>query len=136
VLELYNKRNADSKINDTNDIVNVEYVYIDNAGDDDRKTQYTKGITDFNTASMNDNMHLTHEQKEFNHEITEAMLSMLTQKEQFIIRRIFGIGMDMEWSVSDVADELKISTQRVNQIRCAAINKLKKNKDKLHYSLA
>lgn len=61
-----------------------------------------------------------------------AYLSVLSERDQLIMKKLFGIGYYREFTPEEVADEFEMTVARVNQIKKEAIDKIKKNK----YSIA
>ena len=56
--------------------------------------------------------------------LSEAM-ARLSERERYVVRMRFGIGVDREHTLSEVAKELGVSLERVRQIQVRAINKMR-----------
>jgi len=52
-------------------------------------------------------------------------LDRLSQRERYVIERRFGINQEREYTLSEVATDLKVSLERVRQIQVRALGKLK-----------
>jgi len=55
----------------------------------------------------------------------ERLMSKLTDREQEIIRRFYGIGFEYSLSLEDIAQEMGLTRERVRQIREVALKKLR-----------
>lgn len=55
------------------------------------------------------------------------MLDLLSFREKFVIKMLFGIGIEHARGLNEVADELDISTERVRQIKIRALARLQKS---------
>ncbi|QDU69594.1 sigma-70 family RNA polymerase sigma factor [Engelhardtia mirabilis] len=54
----------------------------------------------------------------------EQALAKLSDREQFVVRKRFGLGYEREHTLAEVADDLKVSVERVRQIQVRALSKL------------
>ncbi|MEZ6015165.1 MAG: sigma-70 family RNA polymerase sigma factor [Planctomycetota bacterium] len=52
-------------------------------------------------------------------------LDRLSERERYVIERRFGINQDREYTLSEVASDLRVSLERVRQIQVRALGKLK-----------
>lgn len=57
------------------------------------------------------------------------MLMDLSDRERFVIERMFGFYDGQKWSLESIGDKLTLSRERIRQIEKSAINKLKCNKN-------
>lgn len=55
----------------------------------------------------------------------EAALALLNEREQTVVRMRFGIGLEREYTLSEVAAKLGVSLERVRQIQVRAMGKLR-----------
>ena len=55
----------------------------------------------------------------------QAALANLSEREQTVVRMRFGIGLEREYTLSEVAAKLGVSLERVRQIQLRAMGKLK-----------
>lgn len=55
----------------------------------------------------------------------EAALAQLNEREQTVVRMRFGIGLEREYTLSEVAAKLGVSLERVRQIQVRAMGKLR-----------
>lgn len=122
LVELLEKKNI--KIGDISDIYDVTVSSINTTYNDDDDnafensicfTSHTSGINDFETDA----------EKEHNTALSGMLLSTLDEREQNVVRYAFGIGHLKEYTNAEIADELGISTERVRQIKAAALKKMR-----------
>ncbi|MGM0532656.1 MAG: sigma-70 family RNA polymerase sigma factor [Bacteroidota bacterium] len=64
-----------------------------------------------------------------NQDIEGILSSLLTEKEEKIIRLYFGLGVESNFSLKEVAKRSNLTTERVRQIKAKAIKKLKNNNE-------
>lgn len=55
----------------------------------------------------------------------ERILSTLSEREQQILKKFFGLDMDYSMSMEDIADELGLTRERVRQLKEKALSKLR-----------
>ena len=61
-------------------------------------------------------------------EISEAItvvLSTLTPKEERVLRMRFGIGLNTDYTLEEVAQHLSVSRERIRQIQAVCIRKIR-----------
>jgi RNA polymerase primary sigma factor len=51
-------------------------------------------------------------------------MSILTEREQTIIKMAFGIGYNKEYTNAEIGEELEMSSERVRQLKNGAIKKM------------
>jgi RNA polymerase primary sigma factor len=78
----------------------------------------------------NDNPEQLVDQLSFSHTVA-GLLDRLTEREQIIVCLYFGIGMDTASTLKDIGKVLKLTKERVRQIRDVALKKLKCHARKL-----
>ena len=71
------------------------------------------------------------EEEDTNSKVT-SYLSVLSERDHLIMKKLFGIGYYREFTPEEIADEFEMTVARVNQIKKEAIEKIKKNR----YSMA
>jgi len=55
----------------------------------------------------------------------EEALSVLTPREEEVIRRRFGIGYETEYTLDEIGKQFSLSRERIRQIEKEALNKLR-----------
>lgn len=58
-------------------------------------------------------------------ESLSSALDDLTERERYVVQQRFGVGVDREHTLAEVADELGVSLERVRQIQVRALGKLR-----------
>ena len=54
----------------------------------------------------------------------ETAMESLTDRERFVVKMRFGIGVDREHTLAEVAEHLGVSVERVRQIQVRAVSKM------------
>ena len=80
---------------------------------------------DFVKKTHSDNEYLIEVDNDYNQTIVKGMTSRLTERERKIIQLFYGINCDKEYTFSEIGNMLGICKERVRQLKCIAINKLK-----------
>jgi RNA polymerase primary sigma factor len=60
-------------------------------------------------------------------ELDRLLASLLSDREQEVLRRFFGIGCDYSLSLDDIAEDLGLTRERARQIKEGALKKLRAN---------
>jgi RNA polymerase primary sigma factor len=60
-------------------------------------------------------------------ELDRLLASLLSDREQEVLRRFFGIGCDYSLSLDDIAEDLGLTRERARQIKENALRKLREN---------
>jgi RNA polymerase primary sigma factor len=126
ILDEYNIRYSTKPINETDDMVDVGYVYIDQFDQSEENCQGMQDFLEYNSASMSHNSHIEEEETEYNKDMVSKFLDGLTENETKVIRMLYGLDTGIETSVSVVSSKLGVSNQRISQLHSAALRKMKK----------
>lgn len=119
---MLNKYNI--RVNNDEDLYINNFVYVDdNVADTD--DNYTFGDTDdyIKTTSAYNDYETTIEQENTKAIITAA-LSKLDERSQTIVKMMYGIDCDREYSASELADMYGMTKTRINQIKNDAQKRL------------
>lgn len=110
-------------INDLRDIIENKYIYIDNEDvEDDSKNIGDMNI--FNTYTSSSNGYENSIDDDYNKVITQNLLSKLDDREQIVLKMSFGIGeYEREYEIQEIAQKLKLTNERVRQIKIKAKEK-------------
>ena len=112
------------KVKDKTDLLDITTTSINTCFDDEDSrafenspyfTERTSVENDY-IAEMNDD-HAT--------SVSGALISSLTEREQTIIKMAFGIGYNKEYTNAEIAEEIGISSERVRQLKNAALEKMR-----------
>lgn len=135
LLEIYNEENKDKLINNTADVINVEYVYIDNFNASDGTFMDSQSFIDFSGATSSFNEAIRTEQNDYDKEMIGVLMEDLTPKEKEAITLFYGLGSGTEYSLSMIATQMNCSSERARQLCVSATNKMKKKSEVLSFSL-
>lgn len=119
---LKTKYNVDIK--DSHDITQTQIIHIDEEFQNDDDDSYNPNINEFNLYSSNMNSYETQINNDFNHNMIKSLLSILSEREQEIIKMIFGIDYDRAYEIQEVAKKMNLTNERVRQLKCSIIEKL------------
>ena len=135
VLEIYNEENKDKTINNTEDMINVEYVYIDNFNASDGTFSDSQAFIDFSDTTSSFNEAIRTEQNDYNSEMINILMEGLTPKEKEAITLFYGLGCDMEYNLTMITTQMNCSSERARQLCAAAMKKMKKKSEALSFSI-
>ena len=126
VFEEYNRMYPKKKIGSKDDIVNIEYLYIDGIDSDTDTVKQSAGLMhEYNNGTCYVNDYISTIETDYNNETVAKLMSCLNNKEKYIISELYGINGHDEKSVPYISSELGISQQRVRQICVKAMEKMK-----------
>lgn len=113
------------KIKDKTDLLDITTTSINTCFDDEdsRAFENTPYFTE-RTAVEND--YQEEIDKDYNTAVSGALMSILSEREQTIIKMSFGIGYNKEYTNHEIAEEIGMSSERVRQIKNTAIAKMQK----------
>lgn len=113
----------DMVIKNEEDLFDVTYNSI-NSSMDEGDTFYEESA-EFNQATSSYNEYEKTVNEEYNQTLVGIMLNGLTEKEQKVIKPLFGIGCE-EQSMETIAEEMGMTKERVRQLKLSICEKLKK----------
>ena len=114
------------KIKDPSYLYDIETKYLNTVFDEDNKRDTFEKSWTFNEKSAEVNEYVGEAEKEHNKYIANKLLEHLSPREQTVLKRIYGIGCDKEYTIDEIAKELNLTRERVRQIKISSENKLKK----------
>ena len=129
ILEIHNERYPDKKINYIDDIVDVEYVYINSLENISDNPNGSKLYTIYNDKSSNGNLYDNTADEDENREMIKAFLGTLTERESEIIKMFYGIDGYEENSFDSIALKFDITRERARQLYHSAINKMRSKRE-------
>lgn len=112
----------DIQIKDEVDVYDVSMNSI-NSTLDDGETYYEES-SDFNSFTSSYNEYEDESEKEYKTELIKELLNTLNERERKLMSLLFGIGCE-EMSMEDVAKEMKLTKERVRQMKVSICEKLK-----------
>ncbi len=110
-------------IKNDGDIYDISYNSINSTLDDGES--YYEESPEFNSATSSYNDYENTISAEYNEALVGLMLKGLTEKEQKVIKPLFGIGCE-EKDMEDIAEEMGMSKERIRQLKISICEKLKK----------
>ena len=122
------------KIKDKTDLFDVTTTSIDMCYDDEDSRAFENSPY-FTERTSVDNEYETISNKEHSSSVSGQLLSLLTEREQVIIKMAFGIGYNKEYTNAEIAEEIGMSSERVRQLKNAALDKMKQFAVAEHLSL-
>jgi RNA polymerase primary sigma factor len=124
-----NKFNKDLK--DKNDLLDVHITRMDDVGgdSDDSNANFTD-IMDYNRISSSVNEYEIESTDDYNKNLVESLLKILSPREQKLIKMRFGLleinGIKREFELVEIAEELNLTTERVRQMENDIFKKLRR----------
>jgi len=107
-------------------ILSIDSEYRTNDGDD-TPSDGSHGIISKNDGyCLND--YDVKSETEYRNDRLNAALSILSDRDREIIKKLFGIGYFREYVVEELADEYGMTVARINQIRKTCIEKIRSEK--------
>lgn len=122
------------KINDVYDIIETKISSIDDKFDDDDDTSIGDVLL-FNNNTSSNNGYDKIERNDFTNTLLTSLFTTLTEKEQTIIKLLFGIGYEREYEIKEVAEKMNMSSERIRQLKTILVEKMRDYADKLRERL-
>lgn len=113
------------KIKDKTDLLDISTTSISTCFDDEDARAFENTLY-FAEKTAVDNDYLPEMDNEFNSAVSGALMSILSEREQTIVKMAFGIGFNKEYTNAEIGEELGMSSERVRQLKNGAIEKMKK----------
>ena len=115
-------------IKDGHDLLDVQFTSIDDSLAETYECMYGD-INDFRKTTASVNEYEVVSSSEYNNLLTESLLGRLADRERKIICMSFGLievnGIKREFTISEIAEELDLTKERVRQLKKSSIDKLK-----------
>ena len=64
--------------------------------------------------------------------VTTEALATLTPREERVLRKRFGIGLPTDYTLEEIGEEFRVTTERIRQIEAKALRKLKHPSGRRH----
>lgn len=135
VLEVYNQEHDNKKIVNKEDVINVEYVYIDNLDATDGEFSDSQGFLDYSSKSESFNDYIRQSNNDFNKEMISTLIEGLTPNEKKAISLFYGLDGGIESSLSMIGTVMNCTPERARQLCVSATNKMRKKSESLSYSI-
>lgn len=112
-------------------VSSIDEVY---SSDSDDASFTIEDNSDFAIASATCNIDDDIE-NDYEKEIISSLLSTLTEREQIIIKLLYGINEIREYNIDEVSEKMNISRERVRQLKFSIIEKLKAEIDNIKVAI-
>ena len=116
------KSEYDIDIKELCDLIDVNINSI-NQSNDDGETFYEESA-EFNTATSSINQYEVECEQDYHKALVATMLKTLSEREQIVIKKLFGLGCEPQ-EMDSVAKDMGMSKERIRQIKIEVCNKLK-----------
>lgn len=123
LVEIF-KKEYGIKIKQPSDLYDVDIASIDaniNNGEEDQT--FSKSAI-FNSRTASYNQYEDDIEVEYNKELIKEAMRCLTEKQQKIIKMLYGIGQDREYTLCEVAKKIGYTQERIRQIRNLCLVKM------------
>jgi RNA polymerase primary sigma factor len=128
LMELINEHTDTYQINEVSDLFDVQIVSIDANYENDLgigESYINSNLNEFDMKTAQNNLYLSNIDKEVNIKLCNDLLSILSDRDQEVIKLLFGIGKPYTMSVEDVAIKTGIGIERIRQIRRNALSNIR-----------
>lgn len=126
----------DVDIKDNRDLLDARVTYIDEGLNGESEDETNLGdMFEFNRQTSSLNNYETDNEKEFVKEIIKSSMNRLTPREKEIITLSFGIDGNKEYNHHEIAEKLDLTSERIRQIKKAAMEKMRHEIRRLNYKI-
>ena len=121
------------KIKDKTDLLDITTTSINTCFDDEDSRAF-ENTPYFTERTAVENEYQAEMDQEYNSAVSGALMSILSEREETVIKMAFGIGYNKEYTNHEIGEEIGMSAERVRQIKNAAIAKMQKMATAEHLS--
>ena len=111
------------KIKDKTDLLDITTTSISTCFDDEDSRAF-ENTPYFSERTAVENEYQADMEKEHSSVLSGVPMSILTEREQTIVKMAFGIGYNKEYTNAEIGEELGMSSERVRQLKNGAIKKM------------
>lgn len=112
------------KIRDKTDLFDITTTSISTCFDDEDNKAF-ENTPFFTEKTAVENDYVDEMNKDHSASVSGTLISQLSEREQTIVKMAFGIGYNKEYTNAEIAEEIGMSSERVRQLKNAAIEKMK-----------
>jgi len=112
------------KVKDRSDLLDITTTSINTCYDDEDSRAFENSPY-FTDRTSVDNEYQTEIDREYNASVSGSLMSVLSEREQTIVKMAFGIGYNKEYTNAEIGEDIGMSSERVRQIKNEAIQKMK-----------
>ena len=121
------------KIKDKTDLLDVTTTSISTCFDDEDSRAF-ENTPYFTERTAVDNEFQDEIDNEYDSAMSGTLMSVLTEREQTIIKMAFGIGYNKEFTNAEIGENLGMSSERVRQLKNGAVKKMQQTAKAEHLS--
>lgn len=121
------------KIKDKMDLLDISTTSINTCYDDEDSRAF-ENTPYFTEKTSVENEFQDEVENEYNSAVSGALMSVLTEREQTIVKMAFGIGYNKEFTNAEIGEDLGMSSERVRQLKNGAIKKMQQTAKAEHLS--
>ena len=121
------------KIKDKTDLLDITTASINTCYDDEDSRAF-ENTPYFTEKTSVENEFQDEVENEYNSAVSGALMSVLTEREQTIVKMAFGIGYNKEFTNAEIGEDLRMSSERVRQLKNGAIKKMQQTAKAEHLS--
>lgn len=121
------------KIKDKTDLLDISTTSINTCYDDEDSRAF-ENTPYFTEKTSVENEFQDEVENEYNSAVSGALMSVLTEREQTIVKMAFGIGYNKEFTNAEIGEDLGMSSERVRQLKNGAIKKMQQTAKAEHLS--
>lgn len=129
LLELVNQK-LTKGIKDKADLTEMYVTMVDEYSYDNDEKMFNSDASDYNRASASLNDYEAESDEDFNKTLVKSLLECLPPREKKLIQMRFGLievnGIKREFELSEVAEELGLTSERVRQLEASILKRLLK----------
>lgn len=111
------------KIKDKTDLLDITTTSISTCFDDEDSRAF-ENTPYFTERTAVESEYQAEMEKEYSSVLSGVLMSILTEREQTIVKMAFGIGYNKEYTNAEIGEELGMSSERVRQLKNGAIKKM------------
>lgn len=112
-------------------VSSIDEVYSSDSDDNSFSLEDNSDFTAVSsTCNIDDDI-----ENDYEKEIISSLLSTLTEREQTIIKLLYGINEIREYNIDEVSEKMNISRERVRQLKFSIIEKLKSELDSVKMAI-
>ena len=112
------------KVKDRSDLLDITTTSINTCYDDEDSRAFENSPY-FTDRTSVDNDYQAEIDREYNASVSGSLMSVLSEREQTIVKMAFGIGYNKEYTNAEIGEDIGMSSERVRQIKNEAIQKMK-----------
>ena len=114
------------------DVIDMNVSSIDEWYEDDEGNRmFSNESETYNKYTVSKNDYEDNVDSQYNQKIVTYMISKLKPRDKEVIEMSYGIGCDREYEIQEIAEKLKITTERVRQIKNEAIERMKRENENI-----